>query len=117
MSLARDTSILADLARSASRDQLAVPISLNVVSRLVAIFDLIWIVLLGVGAGLLYNALAVGGNGEGQNYLGSGIAVATLYSAFGHAAQLYRAANLLRLKWQEGRHPHCHFRGLLRLSR
>jgi Undecaprenyl-phosphate glucose phosphotransferase len=103
MSLARDTSILADLARSASRDQLAVPISLNVVSRLVAIFDLIWIVLLGVGAGLLYNALAVGGIGEGQNYLGSGIAVATLYSAFGHAAQLYRAANLLRLKWQVGR--------------
>jgi Undecaprenyl-phosphate glucose phosphotransferase len=103
MALARGNSILGDLARSASRDQIAVPISLKVVSRLVAIFDLIWIVLLGFGAGVLYNALAGGGNGEGHNYLGSSIAVATLYCAFGHAVQLYRAATLLRLKWQVGR--------------
>jgi Undecaprenyl-phosphate glucose phosphotransferase len=103
MSLARDTSIVADLARSASRDPPAVPISLNVMSPLVAMFDLIWIVLLGVAAGFLYDAVALRGNGEGQSYLGSGIAVATLYSAFGHAAQLYRAPNLLRLKWQVGR--------------
>src|SRR4051794_1657214 len=103
MSLARDTSIVADLARSTSRDPVAVPISLNVMSPLVAMFDLTWIVLLGVVAGLLYDALARGGQSEVQNFLGSGIAVATLYSAFGHAAQLYRAPNLLRLKWQVGR--------------
>jgi Undecaprenyl-phosphate glucose phosphotransferase len=103
MSLARDTSIVADLARSTSRDPVAVPISLNVMSPLVAMFDLTWIVLLGVVAGLLYDAMALGGQGEVQNYVGSGIAVATLYSAFGHAAQLYRAPNLLRLKWQVGR--------------
>ena len=103
MSLARDTSMVADLVRSNDRDQLAVPISLNVMSPLVAMFDLTWIVLLGVAAGLLYDAVALGGNGAAQNYLGSGIAVASLYSAFSHAAQLYRAPNLLRLKWQVGR--------------
>jgi Undecaprenyl-phosphate glucose phosphotransferase len=103
MSLARDTSIVADLARSNSRDQLAVPISLNVMSPLVAAFDLTWIVLLGVVTGLLYDGVAFGRKGEAQDYLGSGLAVATLYSAFAHVAQLYRAPNLLRRKWQVGR--------------
>ena len=103
MSLAGDTSIVADLARSNSRDQLAVPISLNVMSPLVAAFDLTWIVLLGVVTGILYDGVAFGRNGEAQNHLGSGLAVATLYSAFAHAAQLYRAPNLLRRKWQVGR--------------
>jgi Undecaprenyl-phosphate glucose phosphotransferase len=103
MSLAGGTSIVADLARSNSRDQLAVPISLNVMSPLVAAFDLTWIVLLGVVTGILYDGVAFGRNGEAQNHLGSGLAVATLYSAFAHAAQLYRAPNLLRRKWQVGR--------------
>jgi Undecaprenyl-phosphate glucose phosphotransferase len=103
MSLARDTSIVADLARSKSRDQLAVPISLNVMSPLIAGFDLTWIVLLGAVTGLLYDGITFGRNGEAQNYLGSGLAVAVLYSAFAHAAQLYRAPNFLRRKWQVGR--------------
>jgi Undecaprenyl-phosphate glucose phosphotransferase len=100
MSLVRETSLVADLAHSNSRSQPAAPISLNVMSPLVAIFDLIWIVALGVVTGLLYDHMALGGNGEAHNYLGPGIAVATLYSAFGHAAQLYRGPNLLRRKWQ-----------------
>jgi len=103
MSLARDTSIVADLARSKFRDQLAVPISLNVMSPLVAALDLTWIALLGVVTGLLYDGVAFGTNGDAQNYLGSGLAVATLYSAFAHVAQLYHAPNLLRRKWQIGR--------------
>lgn len=103
MSLARDTSIVADLARSNSREQIAVPISLNVMSPLVALFDLTCIVLLGIATGLLYDVVAFGKAGEVQHYLGSGLAVATLYSAFGHAAQLYRAPNFLRRKWQIGR--------------
>ena len=100
MSLVRETSLVADLAHSNSRSQPAAPISLNVMSPLVAIFDFIWIVVLGVVAGLLYDHMALGGNGEAQDYLGPGIAVATLYSAFGLAAHLYRGQNLLRLKWQ-----------------
>jgi Undecaprenyl-phosphate glucose phosphotransferase len=103
MSLSRDASVVADLVRSNSREQLAVPISLNVMSPLVAAFDLIWIALLGVATGVLYDVLARGGNGEARDYFGSGLAIATLYSAFGHAAQLYRAPNLLRRKWQVAR--------------
>jgi Undecaprenyl-phosphate glucose phosphotransferase len=103
MSLARETSIAADLTRSNSPRKLAVPSSRNVMSPLVAIFDLSWIVVLGVAAGLLYNFVAHGGDGKTQDYLGSAIAVATLYSAFGHAAQLYHGPNLLRLNWQVGR--------------
>ena len=83
----------ANLVRSNSRDEPAVPISLNVMSPLVAMFDLIWIALLGVSAALVYDAVALRGHGEAQNYLGPGIVVATLYSAFGHAAQLYLAPN------------------------
>lgn len=103
MSLARDNSILADLGRSNARDQPAVPNSLNVMSPLVAIFDLIWIVLLGIAAGILYDAMFRESQGAVQSYVGSGMAVAILYSAFGHAAQLYRAPNLLRRRWQVGR--------------
>lgn len=103
MALAPDASIVVDLARSKSRDQFATPISLNIVSPLVAMFDLIWIVILGVTVGLLYDAAFLGGKGAAQNYTGSAIAVATLYSTFAHASQLYRAPNLLRVKWQIGR--------------
>jgi Undecaprenyl-phosphate glucose phosphotransferase len=100
MSLARETSIVADPAHSNSRGQPATPISLSVMSPLVAIFDLIWIVVLGVVTGHVYDHMALGGNGETQNYLGPGIAVATLYLAFGLAAHLYRGQTLLRLRWQ-----------------
>lgn len=103
MALARDASIVVDLARSKSRDQFATPISLNIVSPLVALFDLLWIAALGVTVGLLYDAVFLGGRGAAENHLGSSIAVATLYSTFAHASQLYRAPNLLRLKWQMGR--------------
>jgi Undecaprenyl-phosphate glucose phosphotransferase len=103
MALARDASVVADLARSKARDQFAAPISLNIASPLVAMFDLIWIVLLGAAVGILYDAAFLGGKGVTENYLGSAIAVATLYSTFAHASQLYRAPNLLRVKWQIGR--------------
>ena len=103
MAVVRDAGLVPDFVASASRNQIAVPISLNVVSPLVAAFDLCWIVLLGVSAGLIYDAVAFGGHGEARNHLGTGMAVAMLYSAFAHGARLYRAPNLLRLKWQIGR--------------
>jgi Undecaprenyl-phosphate glucose phosphotransferase len=103
MAFARDASLVADHAHRRSRDPVAVPISLKVVPPVVATFDLAWIALLGVATALLYDAVALGGNGEATNYLGSGMAVAMLYLAFAHASQLYRAPNLLRLKWQIGR--------------
>lgn len=103
MSLAREATMANDLSRQRNREQIAVPISLNIVSPLVAILDLGWIVLLGIITGLVYHMVALDGEGEISNYIGSGIAVATLYSAFAHAAELYRASNLLRIRWQVGR--------------
>lgn len=100
MSLVHETGLATDLGRSNPRSQPAAPISLNVMSPLVVIFDLIWIIVLGVIAGLVYDHMALGANGTAQNRLGCGIAVATLYSTFGYAAQLYRGPNLLRLRWQ-----------------
>ena len=104
MAVVRDAGLVPDFVASASRNQIAVPISLNVVSPLVASFDLCWIVLLGVSAGLSYDAVAFGGHGEARNHLGTGMAVAMLYSAFAHAARLYRAPNLLRPAARGGMH-------------
>jgi Undecaprenyl-phosphate glucose phosphotransferase len=95
--------MVADLARSKSRDQFTVPISLGIVSPLVALFDLTWIVLLGVVVGLAHDAIFLGVNAGAQKYFGPAIAVAMLYSTFAHASQLYRAPNLLRFRWQVGR--------------
>jgi Undecaprenyl-phosphate glucose phosphotransferase len=103
MAVTRNGSLATNLAAGDARAQLAVPISLNVVSPLVATLDLCWIVLVAVATGLLYDAVALGAYGEPRNYLGSGMAVGILYSAFAHAAQLYSAQNLLRRKWQIGR--------------
>lgn len=103
MALAPEATMANSLARKRKREQITVPISLNIVSPLVAIFDLGWIVLLGAVAGLAYHAAALGGDGEISNYIGAGIAVAALYSVFAHAAQLYSASNLLRIRWQVGR--------------
>jgi Undecaprenyl-phosphate glucose phosphotransferase len=99
--MTRNGSLATNLA--AGKAQLAVPISLNVVSPLVATLDLCWIALVAVATGLLYDAVALGAYGEPRSYLGSGMAVGILYSAFAHAAQLYSAPNLLRLKRQIGR--------------
>lgn len=100
MSLVHETNLVNDLVHSKPRGQPVAPISLNAMSPLVAIFDLVWIVALGVTVGVLYDRVALGGNSTVQSHLGSGIAVATLYSAFAHAAELYRGPNLLRLRWQ-----------------
>jgi Undecaprenyl-phosphate glucose phosphotransferase len=103
MAFVRDASIMPGLPHARAHGPVGVPISLDVVSRLVAAFDLTWIALVGVATGLLYEAVALGARGEATNHLGSGLAAAMLYLAFAHAFQLYRAPNLLRLKWQIGR--------------
>ena len=103
MAFVRDATIVTDLLRPKYREPLIVPISLKIVSPLVALFDLLWIVLLGIVMGFVYDAVSLRGDGEATNYLGSAIVIATLYSAMAHAAQLYRASNLLRIRWQIGR--------------
>jgi Undecaprenyl-phosphate glucose phosphotransferase len=103
MAVTRNRSLATNLAAGDARAQLAVPMSLKIVSPLVATLDLCWIVLVAIATGLLYDAVALGTHAEPRNYLGSGMAVGILYSAFAHAAQLYSAPNLLRLKRQIGR--------------
>ena len=103
MTYVRNASLVPDFVAVAPREHLAVPISLNIVSPLVATVDLCWIVLLGVAAGLLYDAIALHGSWEVRNHLGAAMAVAMLYSVFAHASHLYRASNLLRVRWQVGR--------------
>jgi Undecaprenyl-phosphate glucose phosphotransferase len=76
---------------------------LDFASPFIATLDLGWIVLLAIGTGLLYDAFAFGVYGEAQSHLGSGMAVAILFSAFAHAAKLYSPPNLLHLKSQIGR--------------
>jgi Undecaprenyl-phosphate glucose phosphotransferase len=98
-----DTRLTSDLAKPARWATIGVPISLNVLSPLVALLDLCWIVLLGVVCGFVYEAAAFGGVEGTTSYLGTGMAAAMLYSAFAHAAGLYPAANLLRVRWQAGR--------------
>jgi Undecaprenyl-phosphate glucose phosphotransferase len=103
MALMRVASLTNSLPPGHSREQLAVPISLGLVSPFVATLDLGWIVLLAIVTGLLYDAAAFGTYGELRSYLGSGMAVAIFYSALAHAIKLYSPPNLLHLKWQVGR--------------
>jgi Undecaprenyl-phosphate glucose phosphotransferase len=100
MAVVRDVTLTPEFKASASREQIGVPISLNIISPLVALADLGWIVVLGVSCGLLYHAVGFDVSGELGKYAGSSMAVAMLYSVFAHAAGLYWAPNLLRLRWQ-----------------
>jgi Undecaprenyl-phosphate glucose phosphotransferase len=103
MDLVRSGNLANEFGAGRSREQLAVPISLNAVTPFVAAVDLCWIVLLAVVTGLLYDATALGANAEANSYVASGMAVAIVYSALAHAAQLYSAQNLPRMRWQIGR--------------
>jgi len=88
---------------SSRGEQLAVPMSLNFVSPLVALFDVGWIVALGLITGRAYDRLALDGPASARSYLGPAISAAMLYFAFAYLGNLYRAPHLLRRRWQVGR--------------
>ncbi len=67
---------------------------------IVAAFDAVWVLLLGVGAGFAYDVIVHTGSGDLRTYVGAGIAVAALFSAFARAAELHRPSNLLQLRRQ-----------------
>jgi Undecaprenyl-phosphate glucose phosphotransferase len=100
VTVVREIGTAGRLAASDRRPPLMIPISLNVVSAIVAALDVCWIVLLGIAVGLVYDAIALGGNGQAGNHVGTGIAVAILYSALAHAGGLYQGSNLVRKQWQ-----------------
>ena len=85
------------------RSWIAVPISYGAIPSLVAVFDVVWVLLLGIGVGFAYNTIVHAGHGDLRTYLGSAIAVAVLFSAFARAAELYRRSNLLQIRRQIGR--------------
>jgi putative colanic acid biosynthesis UDP-glucose lipid carrier transferase len=91
------------MAAQRSPEPVPVPASLNVLTPLVALFDLAWIALLGSVTGMLYNAITPVGGGDIEPQIGVGLAVALLFSAFGHAGGLYKTDNLVRRRWQIGR--------------
>lgn len=80
-----------------------VPASMTLLTPCIALIDLCWIPALALLTGVLYDVTTIAGFSAAQNNLGSGMAVAILYSAFAHLAKLYEASNLLRLAWQIGR--------------
>jgi putative colanic acid biosynthesis UDP-glucose lipid carrier transferase len=72
---------------------------------LVATLDFGWIIAASVASGIAYHLVALGGLGDPVQYLGSGIAVATLFFMSARANDLYRPANLL--------HPRSQIRKIL----
>lgn len=99
----RHTRLTTSRIATRSYEQPAIPISLNVISPIVASVDLLCIVLLAAATGYAYDVVVLSANADPSGYLGYGVAVATLYSAFAHAAGLYSTPDLLRLKRQIGR--------------
>jgi Undecaprenyl-phosphate glucose phosphotransferase len=89
------------LERSKFRTAGSVPI--DSLGSLVIIFDWIWIYLLGIASDQLYHAIVLGNADYSPSYLGPGIAVAAIYTAFAHGFDAYRASNLVRSTWQVGR--------------
>lgn len=78
------------------RRWIAFPLSYRAISPTVATLDAFWIFLAGIGSGFLYDAIAYT-NGDPSTYVGSGFAIAALYSAFARSAEVHRPSNLLRI--------------------
>jgi Undecaprenyl-phosphate glucose phosphotransferase len=85
------------------RPRIALPISYKAIPSLVAVFDFVWVLLLGIGVGVAHNAVDHSGHGALRTYIGSAIVVAALFSAFASAAELHRPSNLLQIRRQIGR--------------
>jgi Undecaprenyl-phosphate glucose phosphotransferase len=101
MSLAQEDDFIAGRAlHSSSQRRSALPVSFAAIPPLVAAFDVAWVLLLGAGVGLGYHLIARNGVGDIWSYVGSGMAVATLFCAVSQGAGLYRPSNLLRV-WSQ----------------
>jgi putative colanic acid biosynthesis UDP-glucose lipid carrier transferase len=85
-----------DLARS--RRRLAIPLSYQSFSPLVAIFDFVWIIVVSIGTGTSYQLAIMGSPGDLAHHLGCGMAVAVLFGMSARAYDLYRPSNLLSMR-------------------
>ncbi len=108
MSHVRDAGSQPGVMGRLAAEPVKVPASLSVLTPLVALFDLAWIAMLGGVAGLIYELVshafgtsaAGAGGGDLEQQIGIGLAVALLFTAFGHASGLYKTDNLVRRYWQ-----------------
>jgi Undecaprenyl-phosphate glucose phosphotransferase len=98
MKAGKDSKLSAD----AFHEHIGIPKSLDIVSPIVALLDLAWIAGLALVTGAVYDAQLVANLGEIKGTLGSGCAVAIVYSALAHAMKLYRSPGLLQVRWQVG---------------
>jgi Undecaprenyl-phosphate glucose phosphotransferase len=99
MSLAHKDDFIAGRVLSSHRRS-ALAVSFEAIPPLVAAFDVAWVLLLGAGVGLGYHLIAHSSVGDIWSYVGSGMAVATLFCTVSQAAGLYRPSNLLRV-WSQ----------------
>ena len=101
MSLAHENDLVASRAlHVSSQRRSALPVSFEAIPPLVAAFDVAWVLLLGAGVGIGYHLIAHNSVGDLWSYMGSGMAVATLFCTASQAAGLYRPSNLLRV-WSQ----------------
>jgi len=80
-----------------------IPKSLDIILPFVALLDLAWISGLALLTGAIYDSQLVANINEVKGTVGSGFAVAIVYSALAHATKLYRSPELLQVSWQVGR--------------
>jgi len=63
------------------------------------IIETAWVLAVSTMTGIAYHLVVFGNSGDIGKYIGSGIAVAALFSTSSHAAGLYRPSNLMRVSW------------------
>jgi Undecaprenyl-phosphate glucose phosphotransferase len=95
MSLSHEARIELQPAHVRYRAWWMVPLSYHTLAPLVAVFDFAWIIVLSVATGVAYHSVALGGSAEVAEFVGSGLAIAILFSATAHARGFYRASKLL----------------------
>jgi len=84
-------------ARTRSRRRFAISLLHESLAPLIAAFEFLWIITLGIASGVTYHLLAIGGTGDLLQHLGCGIAVAALFSMSARAYDLYGRSNLMQL--------------------
>jgi Undecaprenyl-phosphate glucose phosphotransferase len=77
----------------------AVPVSYQAIPLVAAIIEVAWVLAGSITTGIAYHLIVFGNSGDVGKYIGSGIAVAALFSTAVHAAGLYRPSNLMRIGW------------------
>jgi Undecaprenyl-phosphate glucose phosphotransferase len=100
MSLVCEGRVRISRPRVASpRRWITVPISYQAIPLVATIIEVAWVLAVSITTGIAYHLIVFGNSGDVGKYIGSGTAVAALFSTSVHAAGLYRPSNLMRVGW------------------